>query len=236
MTAPASPVDAETRKQRLGAFPLVEFLVGLCVGLLLIFAVIYSATLVGGMSLVMHEGDYIADLWYWLADNLGSSIIAFFVVFALYLFHLLALRREVTMTQPSETRLIVLDHRLDLLAGVCFGIGVVYTAIGLRAALLQALGGLDETSARALGAFNVLQRLVDGGILLALTTTVVGGVAGYIMRVVKNFWLGGRITDFFQKQGEQLQQEVLTRLDAIESASRSGGSSMGEASVDSHSS
>jgi len=44
-----------------------------------------------------------------------------------------------------------------------------------------------------LGAFAVLKRLVDGGILLALSTTIFGGVGGYLMRVYKSMTLGAAL-------------------------------------------
>ncbi|MGI9260818.1 MAG: hypothetical protein ACR2QR_02210, partial [Woeseiaceae bacterium] len=43
------------------------------------------------------------------------------------------------------------------------------------------------------GAFAMLQRLVDGGILLALSTTIFGGVGGYVMRVFKSMTLGAEL-------------------------------------------
>ena len=212
-----------SRLRRRGSFSVGNFLAGIVTGLCVITALIYGFTLSGGVSLVLHGGAPFAETWYWLVDNLGFSIFAFALVFVLYAGLLLSLRREVERAEPDESRLVALDHRLDLIAGVCFGVGVIFTAIGLRSALLETLGGLDETSARTLGAFNVLRRLVDEGILLALSTTIVGGVAGYAMRVIKNFWLGGQLIDFLRKKGDADQVRVLERLEAIEIAVRETG-------------
>ena len=44
---------------------------------------------------------------------------------------------------------------------------------------------------------TVLHKLVDGGILLALTTTIVGGVGGYVMRLVKTMVVGARLQTFY---------------------------------------
>ena len=39
----------------------------------------------------------------------------------------------------------------------------------------------------------MLERMIDGGILLALSTTIFGGVGGYMMRVYKAVTLGARL-------------------------------------------
>ena len=53
------------------------------------------------------------------------------------------------------------------------------------------------------GAFAVLGRLVDGGILTALTTTIVGGVGGYLMRVLKSSYLGTRLSRYYEEQEQR---------------------------------
>jgi len=77
-------------------------------------------------------------------------------------------------------------------ATLFFGVGVVWTAIGMRSALLSALGGLDQSAAAELGAFEILRRLVDGGILLALSTTIVGVVPS--IELVIYCAVGGRLS------------------------------------------
>ena len=63
------------------------------------------------------------------------------------------------------------------------------------------------------GATAVLQRLVEGGILTALTTTIVGGVGGYVMRVLKSSLLGTRLSRFYEEheQGHANRVEALLR-------------------------
>ena len=60
-----------------------------------------------------------------------------------------------------------------------FGIGVIWTAIGMRSALIVGLSDLDSAMAAQLGSFEILRRLIQGGILLALSTTIFGAVGGY---------------------------------------------------------
>jgi len=57
----------------------------------------------------------------------------------------------------------------------------------------------------------VLQRLVDGGILTALTTTIVGGIGGYMMRVTKSSLLGTRLSRYY----EEHEQHHANRVEAL---------------------
>ncbi|MDX2456648.1 MAG: hypothetical protein QNL87_03990, partial [Gammaproteobacteria bacterium] len=78
--------------------------------------------------------------------------------------------------------------------------------IGMRSALLFALGDTDV--AAEAGAAAVLQRLVEGGILTALTTTIVGGVGGYMMRVTKSSLLGTRLSRYYEEQDQHHAHRV----------------------------
>jgi hypothetical protein len=102
-----------------------------------------------------------------------------------------------------------LEHLNDVWTSLFFGIGVIWTAIGMRSALLYALG--DPGVATQDGATAVLQRLVEGGILTALTTTIVGGVGGYVMRVLKSSLLGTRLSRFY----EEHEQGHANRVEAL---------------------
>jgi hypothetical protein len=89
----------------------------------------------------------------------------------------------------------------DVWTSLFFGIGVIWTAIGMRSALLYALG--DPAGAAEAGAFAILTRLVDGGILTALTTTIVGGIGGYLMRVIKSSYLGTKLSRYYEQQEQR---------------------------------
>jgi hypothetical protein len=78
-----------------------------------------------------------------------------------------------------------------------FGIGVIWTAIGMRSALIHGLG--DPGAATAGDAARVLERLVDGGILLALSTTIFGGIGGYLMRVAKVLTVGTDLRRYYDR-------------------------------------
>ncbi len=59
---------------------------------------------------------------------------------------------------------------------------------------MQALNCVNQgqETAAALSAWALLERLVNGGLLHALSTTVFGGVCGYVLRLLKIVLLGKR--------------------------------------------
>jgi len=126
----------------------------------------------------------------WAYSNLGSSIPVFAALLIAFFFSLARLRHYVEAEKPIN-EVVQLDHLTDIWTTLFFGTGVIWTAIGMRSALLYALGEPDATIQQ--GAFAMLQRLVDGGILLALSTTIFGGVGGYVMRVYKSMTLGAEL-------------------------------------------
>ena len=150
------------------------------------------------------------------SSNLQGAAVPFALVLAVYCVQLLTLSRELENDMPSVDRVLRHEQLLDLCANLFFGIGVIWTAIGMRDALLHSLG--DAAFAARAGAFAVLQRLVEGGILLALSTTIVGGIGGYLMRVIKSVSLGQHITAVYLAASEQPQQDNIAALRRIEQA------------------
>lgn len=123
----------------------------------------------------------------WVYNNLGLSIPVFAAVLIAYFFSLARLRSYLGSGRPV-TEIVQLDHLTDIWTTLFFGTGVIWTAIGMRSALIFALG--NSESVIQLGAFAMLKRMVDGGILLALSTTIFGGIGGYLMRIYKAMSLG----------------------------------------------
>ncbi len=107
-----------------------------------------------------------------------------------------------------------LDHLTDIWTTLFFGTGVIWTAIGMRSALIFALGDPDTTIQE--GAFAVLERMVDGGILLALSTTIFGGIGGYMMRVFKSISLGASLQQHYDRAARvdtSIMRESLQRIE-----------------------
>jgi hypothetical protein len=152
----------------------------------------------------------------WTYENLRLSVIPFCLTFLLYTGSLLRLKRFLRNPNISVEKIAQIDHLVDIWINLFFGIGVIWTAIGMRGALLEGLGDLNAQSAAKLGAFSILQRLVDGGILLALSTTIFGAVGGYLLRLVKSLAVGTQVKAFYNRLAEQQTDSVNSTLQSID--------------------
>ena len=114
----------------------------------------------------------------------------------------------------DHTNIARLDQLTDVWTQVFVGIGVIWTAIGMRNALQYALG--DSDAALAESADHVLRKLVDGGILLALSTTILGAIGGYVMRLVKTAGIGAELHDHYRQLEQQDLKALLQATNRIE--------------------
>ena len=149
----------------------------------------------------------------WAYTNLGSSIPVFAILILVFIFSLRRLRSYLDDERPIN-EIVQLDHLTDIWTTLFFGTGVIWTAIGMRSALLFALADPDTTIQQ--GAFAVLERMVDGGILLALSTTIFGGVGGYLMRVYKAMSLGAELQRQYDRAARvdtSIMRESLQRIE-----------------------
>ncbi len=152
----------------------------------------------------------------WTYDNLRLSVIPFCLTFLFYTGSLLRLKRFLGNQHVSVEKIAQIDHLVDIWINLFFGIGVIWTAIGMRGALLEGIGDLNAQSAAKLGAFSILQRLVDGGILLALSTTIFGTVGGYLLRIVKLLAVGTQVKAYYSRLAEQQTEGVHSTLRSID--------------------
>ena len=164
----------------------------------------------------------------WTYENLRLSVIPFGLTFLFYSGSLVHLRRLLRHQEVSAEKIAQMDHLVDIWINLFFGIGVIWTAIGMRGALLEGLGDLNAQSAAKLGAFSILQRLVDGGILLALSTTIFGAVGGYLLRLVKSLTVGTEVKAFYSRLAEQQAEGVNATLQSIDARLRQLVSRAGE--------
>lgn len=192
------------------------FFNGLLLGMTLSFITglvgMYLLTILGVMSVSILEVPQVQLLLEWLQQNLGLSIVPFGITLGLYVHSLRLLQQGLHDQRPAD-EISQLEHLNDVWTSLFFGIGVIWTAIGMRSALLYALG--DPDIASQAGAYAVLQRLVEGGILTALTTTIVGGVGGYVMRVIKSSLLGTRLSQYYEAQDQHHASRVEALLSDI---------------------
>lgn len=149
----------------------------------------------------------------WAYTNLGSSIPVFAILLLAYFVTLGRLRDALDKSRPIN-QIVQLDHLTDIWTTLFFGTGVIWTAIGMRSALIYALG--DRDVALQQGAFAMLERMIDGGILLALSTTIFGGVGGYVMRVYKTITLGTELQQHYDDAARADTSEMRASLQRIE--------------------
>jgi hypothetical protein len=125
----------------------------------------------------------------WIDTNLGASWIPFSILALLYVASLLRARRRIgTAVAPAHSP-VLSAGLLQLWSSTFFGIGVLWTAIGMRSALLNSLSDLGPAGPAGTTAFDLMNRLVDGGVLTALTTTIVGGAGSYLMNVLTQLYV-----------------------------------------------
>jgi len=148
-----------------------------------------------------------------LSGALGSSIIFFMIDLWLYAISLARLKRFLNEADYIQAGYWQRINELSI--SVFFGIGVIYTAIGMQGALTGSLGGLNEETAKGLGPWGVLRRMVDGGLILALTTTIVGGIGGYSMRFIRQFLIGRKMEEIRQEGLSKYEKKVIELLENI---------------------
>ncbi len=196
------------------------FLKGVGVGAL-------AATLLGiGMLYVLNMANWIVlappavhefqVLLNWAYGNLRMSAIPFALTLVLYTRSLSRLKRLLAARGALPEKVAQADHMVDIWTNLFFGIGVIWTAIGIRSALLTAIGDLDAGTAAELGAFSILQRLVEGGILLALSTTIFGAVGGYLLRLLKAMVVGVQLQAYYGEFSKSQADEIGRTLLNIE--------------------
>ena len=195
-------------KEQNGRGFLSGMLLGVVLSLLTSLIGVYLLIVLDVVSVSLVDTPGFQAVSEWTRRNLGLSVLPFGITLALYVHSLRALARRLDDGSP-QNEVGQLEHLTDVWTSLFFGIGVIWTAIGMRSALLYALG--DPAVAADSGAFAVLTRLVDGGILTALTTTIVGGIGGYLMRVIKSSYLGTKLSRYYEEQ-EQRQAARIEHL------------------------
>lgn len=170
-----------------------------------------------GAGIASHIGSRVS-LGHWLDLNLGHSVWLFALVLTLYVLNLRRLNHLLVDEEPTLRYVVELDQLSDVWIHLFVGIGVIWTAVGMRSALQMALG--DPGQALVDTAGSVLQKLVDGGILLALTTTIVGGVGGYLMRLAKTMVVGAALQEYYDRVNRFEARELLRVSERIEARLR----------------
>ena len=133
-----------------------------------------------------------------LYRHLRLSVVPFGCLFLLYAYLIAKIRRYLGQEKTKISQITYYDRLLNTTISTFFGVGVIWTAVGMEMALMQVLDGMNEGQevVAALSAWGLLESLVNGGLLLALSTTVFGGVCGYLLRLLKIVLLGENLDRF----------------------------------------
>ena len=81
----------------------------------------------------------------WAYVNLGSSIPVFALLLLAFFFTMNRLQSLLESERPVN-QVVQLDHLTDIWTTLFFGTGVIWTAIGMRSALIYALGDPGATT------------------------------------------------------------------------------------------
>ncbi|WP_067620767.1 hypothetical protein [Dissulfuribacter thermophilus] len=122
--------------------------------------------------------------------HLRMSVVPFGALLMLYGWLIARIRGILMEEEVDLARLSYYDRLLNTTIATFFGVGVIWTAVGMESALMHALDGISGGDATSLTAWGLLKELVNGGLLLALSTTVVGGVCGYLLKMLKIVLIG----------------------------------------------
>jgi hypothetical protein len=192
------------------------FLTGVIGALFLGILLLYVLNMTEVLAISVLDVPSVQRVLSWAYENLRLSVVPFFLTLIFYTGALWRLKHYLRDQGVSVEKIAQADHLVDIWINLFFGIGVIWTAIGMRGALLDGLGNLNAHSAAKLGAFSILQRLVDGGILLALSTTIVGAVGGYLLRLIKSLAVGTQVSAYYNRLAKQQTDAVNTVLKSID--------------------
>ena len=122
------------------------FFNGMLLGMTLSFitglVVLYLLTVLEIISVSVLDVPQVQVLFDWSRRNLGLSVLPFGITLGLYVHSMRTLQRWLDDNRPLD-EISQLEHLNDVWTSLFFGIGVIWTAIGMRSALLFALGDTD---------------------------------------------------------------------------------------------
>jgi len=202
------------KKERSGG-KISGYLAGALTGMITAVFILYILNISGIISISSVGKISVAAFLGWCYGNLGLSIIPFSLIAFGYVLYLKRFIQLLETQGISSKEIFTMEEKIDLFMNLFFGVGVIWTAIGMRSALLASLGNMDAETAAQKGAFYILTQLVEGGILLSLSTTIVGGIGGYLMRIIKAWATGPKLNAFVDSQIAIQNHDVLDRLDKI---------------------
>jgi len=163
-------------------------------------------------------GGWLVNSFHLITGYLGYSILFFVPALFGYGLFFYLMKRSLSADQAESERMENVRYYnggMEIFITLFFAIGVLFTAWGLQNALVSALGDVSKAEAGRLGAWGILKRLVENGILIALWTTIVGGAGGYLMRLAKYIFLGRALNRLSLSARKKENDEFLAALESI---------------------
>ena len=114
----------------------------------------------GALQIDISQMPRLGHLLSWVYENLNYSVYLFLALIGWFVYQLYLLYHNL-VENASLLTIQVREQRMDLNITLMFGVGVIFTALGMRNALIITLGGgadiIDQSAS------DVLRRLVEGG-------------------------------------------------------------------------
>ena len=146
----------KTKSHHVNGFP-GGFITGAVGALFLGIVLLYGLNMSEVLAISVLDVPSIQRVLSWAYENLRLSVIPFFLTLILYAGALWRLKHYLRDHGTSVEKIAQADHLVDIWINLFFGIGVIWTAIGMRGALLEGLGNLNAHSAAKLGAINKIR-------------------------------------------------------------------------------
>lgn len=165
---------------------------------------IYALNQLGYIQIAQPLPQWLMNPFGFIYRHLRGSIIPFIMLLLIYFYLIVKIRTILYGSNPKLSNLTYYDRMLNITIASFFGVGVIWTAVGIEGALVNAMGGFQSNPSAGeaggqLSAFDIMDRLVNGGMLIALSTTIVGGGLGYLLRWTKILLIGPGWDAFFLK-------------------------------------
>ena len=192
---------------------LIKWLVYLAVLLFIVWYFIYFFQIFSFRSKFSVLGHFF-EFFSPMTRGFGISPIFFVFAIVCFLYYLKRLRKELDIAQPDPVEIQFWDHKSNQAISWNFAIGIGFTAYGMIRALWTTIGDLPD-SMDEIDPLGLLTGLVEGGMILALATTIAGMIIGYALRYVKHHLVGKDLYRLSVDASRELIENFEKKLDNI---------------------
>lgn len=141
--------------------------------------------------------------------HLRLSVIPFGLLLISYMVVLIKMHRLLDAKTDQIAAVSFYNRLLGATISAFFGVGVIWTAIGMESAFAAAVSSFSQGQENSQASpTELLQALIDGGLLLALSTTIFGGICGYLLRMIKIMSLGEKWDRFALQSQDNNRDQI----------------------------